>query len=69
MQHQLGKNNWGLFKDGIVHVARHSSGKVGSKVVKHEILHKIIWEYLAPHEREMLWQLGISKFGNYPRKL
>lgn len=64
MQHQLGKNNWGLFKDGIVHVARHSSGKVGSKVVKHEILHKIIWEYLAPHEREMLWQLGISKFGN-----
>lgn len=64
MQHGLGKNNWGLFKDGIVHIARHASGKVGSKVVKHEVLHKIIWQYLYPHERQMLWELGREKFGN-----
>ena len=63
MQHSLGKNNWGLFKNGIVYVIEDKDG-VKSKVVKHEAFHKVFWNYLTAIERLTLLDLARAKHGD-----
>lgn len=58
MQKILGKNNWGLYKNGVIHVIRDANGMVGSKVVRHEAFHKIFNEYLTPAERAMAYSVA-----------
>lgn len=64
MQHELGKDNWGLYKNGIVYVVTDEDGKVGTRVVRHEIFHKIFNEYLTSNERKRALELAKQKFGN-----
>lgn len=46
--------------------ARHKSGRVGSKVLRHEFFHKVFWEYLTPGEQ--LLAIGYAKdtWGDIP---
>lgn len=67
MIHGLGKKNWGLYKDGIISLARDPfSGMVGDKVVRHEAMHHIIWGYLTSTDRAKLFQLGREVYGDLP---
>ena len=63
MQQRLGKNNWGLFKNGIVYVLS-EDGKTSSKVIRHETFHKVFWSYLTPVERIKVLELAKQKYGN-----
>lgn len=67
MQYRLGRNNWGLFKDNIVYVVRNKYGKVGSRVIRHEVFHKIFWNYLTPVEQLRALELARKKYGNIPQ--
>jgi len=67
MIHGLGKENWGLYKNGIIYLARDpKTDKVGAKVVRHEAMHHIIWGYLSPSDRLKLFNLGRERFGDLP---
>lgn len=61
MQNKLGKRNYGLFKDGVVYVVE-DSGNVKSNVIKHEVFHKVVWNYLSPLERVQLFDLAKEKY-------
>jgi hypothetical protein len=63
-----GKKAWGLYKKGIISFARMKNGKVGSRVVRHEIFHKIFWEYLTPAEKVSALNLAREKFGDQNAK-
>lgn len=63
MQFQLGKENWGLFKDGVVYVTKDSNNKVGSKVVRHEAFHKVFWNYLTKDEQVRALALAEERYG------
>ena len=63
MQFQLGKENWGLFKDGVVYVTKDSNNKVGSKVVRHEAFHKVFWNYLTKDEQVRALALAEARYG------
>ena len=63
-----GKKAWGLYKKGVISFARMKNGKVGSRVVRHEIFHKIFWEYLTPAEKVSALNLAREKFGNQNAK-
>lgn len=67
MQYEMGKSNWGLYKNGILYITRHmQTGKIGEKVIRHEVLHKIIWEYLTPLDRAKLFTLARAQYGDLP---
>lgn len=68
MFYRLGKRNWGLYKNGIISVARHRSGKVGSKVVRHEVFHKIFHEYLSSAEQTAAYKIATDAFGALPHR-
>lgn len=57
---------WGQYKSGLMEFARHKSGRVGSKVLRHEFFHKVFWEYLTPAEQ--LLAIGYAKdtWGDIP---
>jgi hypothetical protein len=59
-----GKQVWGLYKNGVMHFAKLASGGVSSKVVRHELFHKIFWEYLTPSEQIAALSLAREKYGN-----
>jgi hypothetical protein len=59
-----GKQVWGLYKNGVLHFAKLASGGVSSKVVRHELFHKIFWEYLKPSEQIAALALAQEKYGN-----
>jgi len=59
-----GQRVWGLYKDGVMAFARLASGKVSSRVVRHELFHKIFWEYLTPAEQIQVLNLAKETYGN-----
>lgn len=63
MQKRLGKNNWGLFKEGIVYVVA-EDGKTASKAIRHETFHKVFWSYLTAPERIRVLELAKEKYGD-----
>ena len=63
MQKRLGKENWGLFKNGVVYVLA-KDGKTSSKVIRHETFHKAFWSYLSPVERIKVLELAKQKYGD-----
>lgn len=63
MQNRLGKNNWGLFKQGIIYVLA-KNGKTSSKVIRHETFHKAFWSYLTAPERIKVLELARERYGN-----
>lgn len=63
MEYQLGKKNWGLFKNGVVYAVKDAENKVGSKIIRHEAFHKVFWNYLTKEEQYLAIQLGRSKHG------
>ncbi|MGE9159673.1 hypothetical protein, partial [Escherichia coli] len=58
-----GKDVWGLYKNGLMSFALTQDGKVGSRVVRHEVFHKVFWEYLTPAERISALALARETFG------
>lgn len=58
-----GQNVWGLYKDGVMSFAQLATGGVSSKVVRHEIFHKIFWEYLTGAEQVAALNLAKDKYG------
>lgn len=59
-----GEKVWGLFKDGLMQFARLESGKVASSVVRHEVFHKIFWQYLTPEEQLQVLYLAKEEYGD-----
>jgi hypothetical protein len=64
LQNSKGQKVWGLYKDGVMSFVRHSSGKIGRKVVLHEYFHKVFWEFLTHGERVHLFALAQERWGN-----
>jgi hypothetical protein len=62
-QQQLGKDVWGLYKDGVISVVRARNGKVGTKIVRHELFHRIFWEYLTKEEQLRALELAEAQWG------
>ena len=58
-----GQNVWGLYKNGVMSFAKLASGGVSSKVVRHELFHKIFWEYLKPSEQIAALNLAKQRYG------
>lgn len=46
--------------------ARHKSGRVGSKVLRHEFFHKVFWEYLTPGEQLLAIGYAKDQWGDIP---
>lgn len=59
-----GQSVWGLYKDGVMSFAQLATGGVSSKVVRHELFHKIFWEYLKPTEQMQALALAQEKYGD-----
>ena len=55
---------WGLYKNGVINYALNANGKVGSRTVRHEMFHRIFWEYLTPAEQSHVLGLAEQKWGN-----
>lgn len=66
LQNAQGDLLWGQYKSGLMELARHKSGRVGSKVLRHEFFHKVFWEYLT--KAEQTYTLGLAKqlWGDIP---
>jgi len=62
-QKQLGDKLWGQYKNGITSMVKHASGKVGTRVVRHELFHKIFWEFMTPEERFRALDLAQAQWG------
>lgn len=62
LEFNMGKSNWGLFKNGIVYTVG-VNGETGSKVLRHEVFHKIFNQYLSKSEREIALELGRERYG------
>lgn len=60
----LGSRVWALYKAGTISMARHSSGKVGNRVLRHEWFHKVFWNYLTIPEQARALALARSKYGD-----
>jgi len=59
-----GETLWGLYKNGVINYALNTNGKIGSRTVRHEMFHKIFWEYLTPAEQVQVLSLAKEKWGN-----
>lgn len=59
-----GQAVWGLYKNGVMSFAQLASGGVSSKVVRHELFHKIFWEYLKPVEQMQVLSAAQDKYGD-----
>ena len=59
-----GQSVWGLYKNGVMSFAQLASGGVSSKVVRHELFHKIFWEYLKPVEQMQVLSAAQDKYGD-----
>ena len=59
-----GQAVWGLYKNGVMSFAQLASGGVSSKVVRHELFHKIFWEYLKPAEQMQVLSAAQDKYGD-----
>lgn len=68
LQHRGGKDLWGLFSKGVVYLAKHESGKIGKRVIRHELLHKIFHNYLSTAERARLLIAAREKYGDLVEK-
>jgi hypothetical protein len=55
---------WGLYKNGAINYALNANGKIGSRTVRHEMFHRIFWEYLTPAEQAHVLGLATEKWGN-----
>lgn len=66
MQYALGRNNWGLFKDGLMYFSRSNKGGVGASVVTHELFHRVFWNYLTKEEQVRALDLAKQKYGDLP---
>lgn len=64
LQNSKGEKVWGLYKNGLMSFVRHSSGKIGKRIVLHEFFHKVFWEFLTHGERMHLLSLAQEKWGN-----
>ena len=58
-----GETVWGLYKNGITSFARLANGKISSRVVRHELFHKVFWEYLTPAEQVQALNLAREVYG------
>lgn len=59
-----GQKVWGLYKNGVLNFALNANGKIGSRTVRHEVFHKVFWEYLTPAEQVHVLNLAKQKWGN-----
>lgn len=59
-----GEQVWGLYKDGMMAMARHSSGKVGNKILRHEFFHQAFWNYLTVPERMAALAMAKDTWGD-----
>lgn len=59
-----GKKVWGLYKDGVISFARLASGGLSSKLVRHELFHKIFWEYLTTEEQLQALDIAKDRYGD-----
>jgi len=59
-----GEKVWGLYKNGVLHYATLPTGEIGSRVVRHELFHKIFWEYLTPAEQVQTLNTARGVFGD-----
>ena len=62
-QQALGADAWGQYKNGVVSVVNNTQGLVGSKIVRHEMFHKIFWEFLTSEERLRALDLARAQWG------
>ena len=59
-----GKKVWGLYRDGVISFARLASGGLSSKLVRHELFHKIFWEYLTVEEQLQALDIAKDNYGD-----
>lgn len=58
-----GENVWGLYRNGVISFAELASGNVALSTVRHELFHKIFWEYLTPGEQIQALNLARETYG------
>ena len=63
LQNSKGERVWGLYKNGLIEIARSKKGRIGADVVRHEFFHKVFWEYLSPAEQAYVLGLAKEKWG------
>lgn len=66
LANRRGETVWGLYKNGVINYALNANGKIGSRTVRHEMFHKIFWEYLTGAEQALVLGLAKEKWGELP---
>jgi hypothetical protein len=58
-----GKENWGIFKNGIIYLLEDDFGKSYENVARHELFHRIFNMMLTPEQQELVRQKAIKEYG------
>ena len=58
-----GKENWGIFKNGIIYLLEDDFGKSYENVARHELFHRIFNMMLTPEQQELVKQKAIKEYG------
>lgn len=56
---------WGLYKDGILYLAKNEDGTVWDNIARHEVFHKIYNEYFTAEERSKIDELARKEFKDH----
>lgn len=64
LQNSKGQAAYGLYKEGVIHLMQSKEGFVSKHVLRHEIFHKLFWEYLTTEERLRVLDLAREVYGN-----
>lgn len=64
LQTSKGRRAYGIYKRGVITLMKSVDNFVSKHVLRHEIFHKLFWEYLTTEERLKVLTLAREQYGN-----
>lgn len=68
LQTSKGRRAYGIYKNGVITLMKSRDNFVSRHVLRHEIFHKLFWEYLTTEERLKVLTIARQQYGNLPTK-